>query len=66
MVDPEFYASQAGAYAIDPYQPGKVPVVLVQGLWSSPGVWLPMLNALRADPVAARVVPVLGRALPVG
>jgi len=50
VVDPEYYASEAGAYAIDPYQPGKVPVVLVQGLWSSPGVWVPMLNALRADP----------------
>jgi hypothetical protein len=51
VVDPEYYASQAGAYAIDPYQPGKVPVVLVQGLWSNPGAWLAMLNALRADPV---------------
>ncbi len=50
VVDPDFYASRAGAYAIDPYQPGKVPVVLVQGLWTGPGVWLPMLNALRADP----------------
>jgi hypothetical protein len=50
VVDPEFYASETGAYAIDPYQPGKIPVVLVQGLWSSPGVWVPMLNALRADP----------------
>ena len=48
VVDPEYYASQAGAYAIDPYQPGKVPVVLVQGLWSSPAVWVPMLDALRA------------------
>jgi len=50
VVDPELYASEAGAYAIDPYQPGKVPVVLVQGLWSSPRIWVPMLNALRADP----------------
>jgi hypothetical protein len=49
VFDPEFYATRAGAYAIDPYQPGKVPVVLVQGLWSNPRVWLPMLNALRAD-----------------
>jgi hypothetical protein len=50
MVDLEFYASEAGAYAIDPYQPGKVPVVMVQGLWSSPRIWVPMLNALRANP----------------
>ena len=28
-----------------------MPVVLVQGLWSSPAVWIPLLNTLRNDPV---------------
>ena len=51
VFDPEFYTQRAGAYAVDPYQPGKVPVVLVHGLWSSPRVWVPMLDALRGDPV---------------
>jgi pimeloyl-ACP methyl ester carboxylesterase len=51
VLDPEFYNAQAGAYAVDPYQPGKVPVVFIHGLWSSPKVWVPMLDALRADPV---------------
>ncbi|MGP0063440.1 MAG: esterase/lipase family protein [Isosphaeraceae bacterium] len=50
VFDPEFYAERAGVYAVDPYQPGKVPVVLVHGLWSSPHVWVPMLDALRGDP----------------
>jgi len=50
VVDPDFYSAQAGIYALDPYQPGKVPVVLVQGLWSSPTVWIPMLDVLRGDP----------------
>ncbi len=50
VVDPEFYAERAGVYAVDPYQPGKVPVVLIHGLWSSPKVWVPMLDALRSDP----------------
>ena len=50
VFDPEFYDERAGIYALDPYQPGKVPVVLVHGLWSSPKVWVPMLDALRGDP----------------
>jgi len=50
VVDPDFYSAQAGVYALDSYQHGKVPVLLVQGLWSSPAVWIPMLDALRGDP----------------
>ena len=50
VVDPGFYAERAGAYAVDPYQPGKIPVVLLYGLWTSPKAWVPMLDALRGDP----------------
>jgi pimeloyl-ACP methyl ester carboxylesterase len=50
VIDSKFYNARAGAYAVDPYQPGKVPVVFIHGLWSSPKVWVPMLDALRADP----------------
>ncbi len=50
VFDPEFYDDRAGIYAVDPYQPGKVPVVFVHGLWSSPRAWVPMLDALRGDP----------------
>ncbi len=64
VFDPEFYDDRAGVYAVDPYQPGKVPVVFVHGLWSSPTAWVPMLDALRGDP-ALRLLPVLGRALSV-
>ena len=51
VFDPDSYAAHAGVYVLDPYQPGKIPVVLVQGLWSSPSAWVSMLNALRTDPV---------------
>ena len=51
VVNTESYLSQAGAYALDPYQRGKIPVVLVQGLWSTPAVWMPMLDSLRGDPL---------------
>ncbi len=50
VVNPRLYATCAGAYSLAPYQPGKVPVVFVQGLWTGPGVWVPMLDALRKDP----------------
>jgi len=50
IVDPDLYSARAGVYALDSYQPGKVPVVLVHGLWSNPSVWIPMLDALRGDP----------------
>jgi hypothetical protein len=51
VFDPELYAERAGVYAVDPYQPGKVPVVFVHGIWSSPAAWVGMLDGLRRDPV---------------
>jgi pimeloyl-ACP methyl ester carboxylesterase len=35
---------------LTPYQPGKIPVVLVHGLLSSPLTWAPVFNDLQADP----------------
>lgn len=40
----------AGVYMLEPYQPGKIPVLLVHGLLSSPLTWAPLFNDLRADP----------------
>lgn len=33
----------------EPYQPGKIPLVLIHGLYSDPITWADMLNALRAQ-----------------
>jgi len=41
---------RAGIYMFEPYQPGKIPVVMVHGLLSSPLTWAPLFNDLRADP----------------
>jgi pimeloyl-ACP methyl ester carboxylesterase len=41
---------RAGIYMFEPYQPGKIPVLMVHGLLSSPLTWAPMYNDLRADP----------------
>src|SRR5207245_3461486 len=42
---------RTGVYLLEPYQPGKIPVLMVHGLLSSPLTWAPLFNDLRADPV---------------
>ena len=39
-----------GLYMIQPYQRGKIPVLMVHGLWSSPMTWMEMFNDLRSQP----------------
>ena len=38
-----------GMYMLEPYDPTKIPVVMVHGLWSSPMTWALMFNDLRAN-----------------
>ena len=38
-----------GMYMLEPYDPNKIPVVMVHGLWSSPVTWAHMFNDLRAN-----------------
>jgi hypothetical protein len=44
---------EEGLYLLRPYQPGKIPVVLVHGLLSSPLVWAETCNELFNDPALA-------------
>ena len=39
-----------GLYMVQPYEPGKIPVLFVHGLWSSPMTWVEMFNDLRSCP----------------
>lgn len=39
-----------GMYMLEPFDPNKIPVVMVHGLWSSPVTWTQMFNDLRAIP----------------
>jgi pimeloyl-ACP methyl ester carboxylesterase len=41
---------RANLMLLRPYEPGKIPVVMVHGLISSPLAWIPMLNELLRDP----------------
>lgn len=51
LLRPDKARQIAGLYMLQPYQPGKIPVVMVHGLWSSPMTWMEALNDLRSDPV---------------
>ncbi len=51
LLRPEHALERANLLLIRPYEPGKVPVVMVHGLISTPLAWIPMLNELLRDPV---------------
>ena len=39
-----------GLYMAQPYDPNKIPVIMIHGLFSSPMTWVEMFNTLRSDP----------------
>ncbi len=43
-------SGRAGLMLLRPYEPDKIPIVMVHGLASSPLAWIPMLNELLRDP----------------
>lgn len=42
---------ESGIYPLQPYTPGRIPVVFVHGTFSSPVWWAEMFNTLRSDPL---------------
>ena len=50
LMRPEQALERANLLLIRPYEPGKIPVVMVHGLISSPLAWIPMLDELQRDP----------------
>ena len=56
--------SRTGIKLLEPYQPGKIPVLFIHGLLSTPVTWASMFNDLQADSDAARSLSVLGLFLP--
>jgi pimeloyl-ACP methyl ester carboxylesterase len=45
-----FRSMSTGLSLLSPYVRGKTPVVFVHGLWATPSLWRPMIEALEADP----------------
>ncbi len=50
LLDPSKVQKLQGLYMLEPYQPGKIPVLMIHGLWSSPITWMEMFNDLRGAP----------------
>jgi pimeloyl-ACP methyl ester carboxylesterase len=50
LLRPGDAVERAGLMLLRPYEPQKIPVVMVHGLMSSPLAWIPMVNELLRDP----------------
>jgi len=50
LLNPGKVKELQGLYMLEPYDPEKMPVLMVHGLWSSPVTWMEMFNDLRSDP----------------
>ena len=44
------YVEKTGLYFLEPYDPNRIPVVFVHGLFSTPFTWVETINGLQADP----------------
>jgi hypothetical protein len=50
LLQPDRVEQLQGLYMLEPFDPNRIPVVMVHGLWSSPATWMEMFNDLRSDP----------------
>ncbi|MGA7216197.1 MAG: hypothetical protein WBX20_18495, partial [Terrimicrobiaceae bacterium] len=49
LLDPMHYGEREGLYLVQPYDPEKIPVVLVHGLMSIPQMWFPIIAQFERD-----------------
>ncbi len=50
MLRPANYENRAGIYMLEPYDPDRIPVILIHGLTSIPQMWVPTIAAIESDP----------------
>ena len=50
LLRPDQTPYPGGLYMLEPYQPGKIPVLMVHGIWATPISWMTMFNDLRSIP----------------
>ncbi len=50
LLNPQDTIKRRGLYMLEPYDPKRIPVLMVHGLWSSPLTWMDMFNDLRSFP----------------
>ena len=50
LLNPADAQKDRGLFMLEPYDPDRIPVLMVHGLWSSPRTWMDMFNDLRSFP----------------
>jgi PGAP1-like protein len=50
----EHYATRQGIFFLEPYDPEKIPILMVHGILSSPLMWRDLTNRIMGDPVLQR------------
>ncbi|MGB7347701.1 MAG: alpha/beta fold hydrolase [Pirellulaceae bacterium] len=50
LLNPAETQKHRGLFMLEPYDPNRIPVLMVHGLWSSPRTWMDMFNDLRSFP----------------
>ncbi len=48
LLNPRGKQANRGIYMLEPFDPNRIPVLMVHGLWSNPVTWMPMFNDLRS------------------
>ena len=48
LINPQKSDKYRGILMLEPFDPHRIPVLMVHGLWSSPVTWMPMFNDLRS------------------
>ncbi len=51
LFKPQEFEQSARLARLQPYSPGKIPILCVHGLGNSPATWAPLVEFLRGDPV---------------
>ena len=49
LLNAEFAPEAYGMFMVEPYDPNKIPVVMVHGLWDGPSTWAHMINDLAVN-----------------
>ncbi|CAN5827013.1 hypothetical protein BH11VER1_BH11VER1_24560 [soil metagenome] len=51
LVNPDEFAASTRLARLQPYDPNKIPLLLIHGLGDSQATWAPFIESMRADPV---------------
>jgi len=50
MIQVEKYIKESGLFMLQPYDPGRIPVIFIHGLASTPQMWVNVINEIEGDP----------------